>query len=62
MEIVVSVIIAVAGIMAGAGGVYAYNKKSEKGAKDKADNLIRKAGLIQFGFGQLTFGTEWQCI
>ncbi len=43
MEIIVPIVVALAGIMAGAGGVYAYDKKNEKGAKDKAENLIRKA-------------------
>ena len=43
MEIIIPIVVAVVGMMAGAGGVYAYNKKNEKGAKDKAENLIRKA-------------------
>ena len=43
MEIVVPIIAAVVGIAAGAGGIFAYNKKNEKGGKDKADDLVRKA-------------------
>ena len=43
MEIIIPVIAAVAGIAAGAGGIFAYNKKNEKGGKDKADDLVRKA-------------------
>ena len=43
MEIVIPIIAAVAGIAAGAGGIFAYNKKNEKGGKDKADDLVRKA-------------------
>ncbi|MBR3246398.1 DUF3552 domain-containing protein, partial [Candidatus Saccharibacteria bacterium] len=43
MEIIIPVIAAVAGIVAGAGGIFAYNKKNEKGGKDKADDLVRKA-------------------
>lgn len=44
MEITIAAIIAaIVGIGAGAGGVYAYNKKKENGGKNKADDLIRKA-------------------
>ena len=44
MELTIAAIIAaIVGIGAGAGGVYAYNKKNEKGGKNKADDLIRKA-------------------
>ena len=43
MDIISIVIAAVVGIGAGAGGIYAYNKKKENGGKNKADDLIRKA-------------------
>lgn len=43
MEIAIAVIAAIVGLGAGAGGVFAYNKKHEKGGKNKADDLIRKA-------------------
>ena len=43
MEIAIIVIAALAGIGAGAGSVFAYNKKNEKGGKNKADDLVRKA-------------------
>ncbi len=43
MEVVVPVIAALAGILAGAGGVFGYNKKKENGGKDKAEDLVRKA-------------------
>ena len=43
MEIVIPIIAAMAGLFAGAGGIFAYNKKNEKGGKDKADDLVRKA-------------------
>ena len=43
MEIAIIVIAAVLGLGAGAGGVYAYNKKNEKGGKNKAEDLVRKA-------------------
>ena len=43
MEIVIPIITAVVGIFAGAGSIYAYNKKKENGGKNKADDLIRKA-------------------
>ncbi|MBQ3410097.1 ribonuclease Y [Candidatus Saccharibacteria bacterium] len=39
----IAVIAAIVGLGAGAGGVFAYNKKNEKGGKNKADDLIRKA-------------------
>ena len=43
MDIVSIVIAAIVGIGAGAGGIFAYNKKKENGGKNKADDLIRKA-------------------
>ena len=43
MEIAIPIIAAVAGIVAGAGGIFAYNKHNENGGKDKADDLVRKA-------------------
>ncbi|MDO4978551.1 MAG: ribonuclease Y [Candidatus Saccharibacteria bacterium] len=43
MEILIAVIAAVVGLGAGAGGVFAYNKKNESGGKNKADDLVRKA-------------------
>ena len=43
MEIAIIVIAAILGLGAGAGGVYAYNKKNEKGGKNKAEDLVRKA-------------------
>ncbi len=43
MDIISIVIAAVVGIGAGAGGIFAYNKKKENGGKNKADDLIRKA-------------------
>ena len=43
MEIAIIVIAAILGIGAGAGSVYAYNKKNEKGGKNKAEDLVRKA-------------------
>ncbi|MDR3297981.1 MAG: ribonuclease Y [Candidatus Nomurabacteria bacterium] len=43
MEIAFMVIAALAGIGAGAGSVFAYNKQKENGGKNKADDLIRKA-------------------
>ena len=43
MEIAIIVIAAVLGLGAGAGSVYAYNKKNERGGKNRADDLIRKA-------------------
>lgn len=43
MEITAIIIAAVLGIGAGAGSIFAFNKKREKGGKNKADDLIRKA-------------------
>ena len=43
MDIIAIVIAAIVGIGAGAGGIFAYNKKKENGGKNKADDLIRKA-------------------
>lgn len=43
MEIAIAIVAAIIGIGAGAGGVFAYNKKNEKGGKNKADDLVRKA-------------------
>ena len=43
MEIAGIVIAAVLGVGLGAGGIFAYNKKNEKGGKNKADDLVRKA-------------------
>lgn len=43
MEIAIAVIAAIIGLGVGAGGTFAVNKKNEKGAKNKADDLIRKA-------------------
>ncbi len=43
MEIVIPIVAAIAGLAVGAGGIFAYNKKNEKGGKDKADDLVRKA-------------------
>ena len=43
MEITAVIIAAVLGIGAGAGGIFAYNKKRENGGKNKADDIIRKA-------------------
>ena len=43
MEIIIPIIAAVAGVAAGAGGIFAYNKNKENGGKDKADDLVRKA-------------------
>lgn len=43
MEILIAVIAALVGIGAGAGGVFAYNKKNENGGKNRADDIIRKA-------------------
>ena len=43
MEAVIAIIAAIVGIGAGAGGVFAYNKKHESGGKNKADDLVRKA-------------------
>ena len=43
MEILIPIITAVVGIVAGAGGIFAYNKRNENGGKEKADDLVRKA-------------------
>ena len=43
MEVLIPIITAVVGIAAGAGGIFAYNKHNEKGGKDKAENLVRRA-------------------
>ena len=43
MEIAIIVVAAILGLGAGAGGVFAFNKKNEKGNKDRADDLVRKA-------------------
>lgn len=43
MEIAAIIIAAVLGVGAGAGGIFAYNKKRENGGKNKADDIIRKA-------------------
>ena len=43
MEIVIPIIAAIAGVAAGAGGIFAYNKRNENGGKEKADDLVRKA-------------------
>ena len=43
MEIAFIVVAALVGVVAGAGGVYGYNKSKENGGKTKAEDLIRKA-------------------
>jgi ribonuclease Y len=43
MEIVIAIIAAIVGVGAGAGGLFAYNKKKENGGKNKADDLVKKA-------------------
>lgn len=43
MEIAGIIIAAVLGVGLGAGGIFAYNKKNEKGGKNKAEDLVRKA-------------------
>lgn len=43
MEIVMPIICAALGLCAGAGAIYAYNKKNENGGKNRAEDLIRKA-------------------
>ena len=43
MEVLGIIIAAVAGLGVGASSIFAYNKKNEKGGKNKADDLIRKA-------------------
>lgn len=43
MELTGIIIAAVFGIVAGAGGIFAYNKKKENGGKNRAEDLLRKA-------------------
>ena len=43
MEIVIPIIAVIVGAAAGAGGIFAYNKRKENGGKDKAEDLVRKA-------------------
>ena len=43
MEIVIPVIAAIAGLLVGAGGIFAYNKSKENGGKSKAEDIVRKA-------------------
>ena len=43
MDIIVAIVAGLFGLCAGAGGIFAYNKKKENGGKNKADDLIRKA-------------------
>jgi len=43
MTVVLVIIALVLGTAAGAGGIFAYNKKNENGGKNKADDLVRKA-------------------
>lgn len=43
MEVIPVIIALVFGAAAGAGGIFAYNKKNENGGKIKADDLVRKA-------------------
>lgn len=43
MTVVLVIIALVLGAAAGAGGIFAYNKKNENGGKNKADDLVRKA-------------------
>ena len=43
MNLIPVVIALILGAGAGVGGLYAYNKQKEKGGKNKADDLIRKA-------------------
>ena len=43
MEFVPIIIAAIVGLGAGAGMVFAYDKKNENGGKNKADDLVRKA-------------------
>lgn len=43
MEIIIPIIAAAAGLAAGAGGIFVYNKRNENGGKNKAEDLIRKA-------------------
>ncbi len=43
MTVILVIIALVLGAAAGAGGIFAYNKKNENGGKNKADDLVRKA-------------------
>ena len=43
MELVPVIIAAVVGLGAGAGVIFAYDKKNENGGKNRADDLVRKA-------------------
>ena len=43
MEIAIIVIAAILGLGAGAGSVFAYNKKNQHGGKNRAEDLVRKA-------------------
>ena len=43
MEIFIPIITALVGVAAGAGGIFAYNKRNENGGKNKAEDLVRKA-------------------
>ena len=43
MEIAIIVVAAILGLSVGAGSVFAYNKKNERGGKNRADDLVRKA-------------------
>ncbi|MDO4611397.1 MAG: ribonuclease Y [Candidatus Saccharibacteria bacterium] len=43
MEIIIPIIAAMAGVVCGVGGIFAYNKRKENGGKNKADDLVRKA-------------------
>ena len=48
MEIIIPIIAAVAGIAAGAGGIFAYNKKNEKGEWYK--ELIFVDSYVRHGY------------
>lgn len=43
MTVVLVIVSLALGAVAGAGGIFAYNKKNENGGKSKADDLVRKA-------------------
>ncbi len=43
MEVLLIIVALVGGVLLGAGGLWAYNKKNENGGKIKADDLVRKA-------------------
>ncbi len=43
MDVIPMIIALVLGVVVGAGGIFAYNKKNETGGKIKADDLVRKA-------------------